>query len=639
MDTFFSHIITNDNNITTINNNNNNNNNITNTTTIIDFIQYFKLSLSYNNNNNNNYIFEMRKLLLAFKNINVDDCFIDFTSTQVKLLWMAVIKKRLDLVEFLIQECKVNLDFCNNNNNNNNNPLKGSTAVFAAVYLKYYNIAKYLIDKGANVNISNAFDVTPLMQSVDNVKLCQYLIENGKANVNKKDGKGVTVLEYAINNYHFETVILLLRNKIIISSDNLLIEIAHRLNYCDNISDKMKMNILQKFIKTSDDYYTFNKSTIADAYELLSVSFYNIHHKIYYLHKAIYIRNLENIKKNIIPLYNDNTLCHNYCKTYYHHYFLNIIGNNYVEFTCDLNDYMTTPIKRKIQEIFICERVIPYYSHLFITQILDLSELLFLLFGKEEKKSSFNLLIYALQFKDIGIMDITECFFTLFFNNNDDDNKYYYGFLIELLIKFINKEFNYIKNKCYNQLLFYTLDLLYLCIINDGDNNNNIKLIKCLLQDHFYSLKARNESFDSLLHIIVSDNYEKHNFFFRNEKIITTTTTIDEIQYVLLKYLILDCNIDINCLNSYNCTPLFILLKKFKENEDKYLYLIQLLIVELGANIDQMVSVKLNCLVHKDFDISCYDFVMYNYTSQCCCNDNDDSFSNELRQIFEDRLL
>ena len=597
-----------------------------NNNNILDFIHCFKSSLS--NSNDNFYFLDLQKLS---NGINVDYCFVEFQHTpfKVNLLWMAVMKKRLDLVQFLVRECRANLDFRFLNDRtivNNSYPLRRCTALFVAVYLKYYEITKYLVEMGADVNIPNAFGVTPLMQSVDNKKIFQYLIENGKVNVNIRDAKGLTVLDYAIRNYHFETGIMLLG--VITITDDLLIKVAYRLNFCNDKSNETKIKILEEFIER-DKF--INKSVIANAYELLSVNFLNIVRKNYCLNKAMRIRKRARIKKNI--LLSNASLDYNYSyKNFYHYQFVNIIGKNNVEF---INSFSNNCITSKIQEIFICERVLSHYSRLFINKILDLSKLYYI--EEENITTSFNLLIYALQFclfnEDIAstVIDIVETFFTLFENN------YRYEFLNHLLTRLINKEFKHVKNDAYNQLLYYTLDLLYLFIENNNNEENN-NVIQLLFKQNFYTLRANNETFDSLLHIIISNDYEKHVY----KRINNNEDYIFQIQSSLLKYLILDCNVDINCINSYNTTPLFILLKNFNDdNKEKSLNLIKLLVIELGADIHQIVSLTFNRNVQKNYDVSCYNFVMNNLKS--CCNDDcscyDDNFSDEICQIFNDNIM
>lgn len=78
----------------------------------------------------------------------------------------------------------------------------GDTALIYASKRNHLNIAKYLLDKGANVDHQNNFGVTPLIaaSTVGNIELAQLLIRRG-ASVELSDNLGRTPLKHAVRCY------------------------------------------------------------------------------------------------------------------------------------------------------------------------------------------------------------------------------------------------------------------------------------------------------------------------------------------------------------------------------------------------------------------------------------------------------
>jgi ankyrin repeat protein len=76
----------------------------------------------------------------------------------------------------------------------------GFTPLIAAIYSGSTNVAYFLIDAGADVNLPSNDGTTPLMWAVQHgdsaVPLVQYLIRHG-ARIDIKDKDGITVLGYA----------------------------------------------------------------------------------------------------------------------------------------------------------------------------------------------------------------------------------------------------------------------------------------------------------------------------------------------------------------------------------------------------------------------------------------------------------
>ena len=73
----------------------------------------------------------------------------------------------------------------------------GSTPVRSACFMTYYDIVKFLVESGADITIPNYNGGTCLINSVQSVPLCQYLLEKGAA-VDAVDIQNKTALHYAI---------------------------------------------------------------------------------------------------------------------------------------------------------------------------------------------------------------------------------------------------------------------------------------------------------------------------------------------------------------------------------------------------------------------------------------------------------
>lgn len=89
----------------------------------------------------------------------------------------------------------------------------GFTALGLACYFGHYDVARYLVLKGADVNLpsNNGFNVFPIHSACagNYTDIAQMLIENG-AEVNVKQQAGATPLHSAAQNGNVELLIMLL---------------------------------------------------------------------------------------------------------------------------------------------------------------------------------------------------------------------------------------------------------------------------------------------------------------------------------------------------------------------------------------------------------------------------------------------
>lgn len=86
----------------------------------------------------------------------------------------------------------------------------GNTALIFAIQLEgeSADIAGLLIEKGADTNVKNNEGVTALIEAINSgsIKLVKLLIEKGKADVNLRDDKGNSALMYAAQDGSLEIV-------------------------------------------------------------------------------------------------------------------------------------------------------------------------------------------------------------------------------------------------------------------------------------------------------------------------------------------------------------------------------------------------------------------------------------------------
>ncbi|CAF1052114.1 unnamed protein product [Rotaria sordida] len=176
----------------------------------------------------------------------------------------------LDIIEACI-EAGADLDFAPSGSDADNLNITGQTALFMATLKDRINIVKFLIEKGAQVNIQNRYGVSPLLLCSESgnrelvqtlieaganvnitpqgelaeenflvgqtplfvaakkghVEICEYLIQNG-ADVNAVTMTGATPLYTAIEEDHLEVVVLLIRCGADVNQ-SLKVQIAHDL--------------------------------------------------------------------------------------------------------------------------------------------------------------------------------------------------------------------------------------------------------------------------------------------------------------------------------------------------------------------------------------------------------------------------
>ena len=77
--------------------------------------------------------------------------------------------------------------------------------------MSHLEIVKFLVENKADIQMTNNFGGTCLINSVQSSELCNFLLEN-RASINAQDMGNKTALHYAIKENHIETAKILLNH-------------------------------------------------------------------------------------------------------------------------------------------------------------------------------------------------------------------------------------------------------------------------------------------------------------------------------------------------------------------------------------------------------------------------------------------
>jgi len=143
----------------------------------------------------------------------------------------------------------------------------GSTPVRSACFMTHLDIVRLLVSHNADIQKPNFNGGTCLINSVQSVELCEFLLQHG-ANVNAQDIQCKTALHYAIQEHRFETTKLLLN----FGADPFL-ESRYKDDALQTACLKMAAEIFQYLI----DNIPYSPERIASAFELLGSSFLEEH--------------------------------------------------------------------------------------------------------------------------------------------------------------------------------------------------------------------------------------------------------------------------------------------------------------------------------------------------------------------------
>lgn len=118
---------------------------------------------------------------------------------SVTPLWCAAVAGRLEVLRVLA-DAGADVNAASDS---------GSTPVRSACFMTHLDVVRFLVQRGADVHRANHNGGTCLINSVQSVRLCTFLLERGAA-VDAQDMQLKTALHYAIQEHRVETARLLL---------------------------------------------------------------------------------------------------------------------------------------------------------------------------------------------------------------------------------------------------------------------------------------------------------------------------------------------------------------------------------------------------------------------------------------------
>ena len=243
-------------------------------------------------------------------------------------LWCASVAGKLSVVKCLVKRGA----------NVNSVSDTGSTPVRSACFMTHLDIVTFLVDSGADILKANYNGGTCLINSVQSVPLCEFLIKHG-ADVNAQDIQYKTALHYAIQEHRFETTKLLLSS----GADPYV-----RSRYGDDALQTSCLKVATQIFEYLIENFNYSPERIAEAYELLGSTFLDEHYDLQtaltYWRKALDIRLADPaqpvLKRNMVRS--------------------NAAYGNVTEFvTRDELENMSIDLdSMRIQSLLICERIL-----------------------------------------------------------------------------------------------------------------------------------------------------------------------------------------------------------------------------------------------------------------------------------------
>lgn len=178
---------------------------------------------------------------------------------SVTPLWCASVSGKLPVVK-----CLIRLGSLINAQSDT-----GSTPVRSACFMTNMEIVKYLVEHGADIKKTNYNGGTCLINSVQSVQLCSYLISKD-VDVNAKDIQEKNALHYAIQEHRLETTKLLLDKG------------ADPFSKSQNGDDALTtacLNGSQQIFDLLKSRIKYSAERLADAHELIGSTFLDEHNE------------------------------------------------------------------------------------------------------------------------------------------------------------------------------------------------------------------------------------------------------------------------------------------------------------------------------------------------------------------------
>lgn len=218
----------------------------------------------------------------------------------------------------------------------------GSTPVRSACFMTHLDIVQFLVQSGADILKANYNGGTCLINSVQSVPLCDFLLKHG-ALVNAQDIQLKTALHYAIQEHRFETTKLLLHH----GADPHV-----KSRYGDDALQTACLKVATQIFEHLIEHYPYSRERIAEAYELMGSTFldehYDLQTAIQFWHKALSLRSSGDPAADHKPVPKRNLVkckaAYNYCQEFETH---------------DQLDHLSLDLDAmRIQSLLICERIL-----------------------------------------------------------------------------------------------------------------------------------------------------------------------------------------------------------------------------------------------------------------------------------------
>lgn len=423
--------------------------------------------------------------------------------------------------------------------------------------LMFFFLVEFLVEAGANFKLPNFNGGTCLINSVQSIELCKFLISKG-ADVNARDIQNKTALHYAIQEHRLSTTQLLLEHGA---------NPFTKSRYGDDALQTACLKGAYGIFEYLREKITYTPERIANALELLGSTNHageqhiqNETQAVVYWRQAMEIRLRDNVPKVILPP---------------RQAFDNVPEFNSIEeiAAMDIDDM-------RIQSLIVSERILGMqhkdflfrllYRGAFFADSMRYDSCLKLWILSLEIRVEKNTLLHS------DTVFVTQAIVRLMLNLNLKDAEF---MPVEVpgqpeLPSFadIYKVFDLLTTDIaeakrllsirpiykkqqdnFDKMLKCITHLIYLLISTAGDSEENIHLIHTgVYRIVKHDIRTSNQ--DTLLHMSVSRlNYVKHGYFADHN--MTAKTVFPNLDVVRL---LLNCNANVNARNECRSTPLFI---------------------------------------------------------------------------------
>ena len=487
-------------------------------------------------------------------------------------LWCAAVSGKLSVIKCLISHgAEVNAVSDS-----------GSTPVRSACFMTHMDVVSYLVENGADILKANYNGGTCLINSVQSVDLCTFLLNHG-ADVNATDIQNKTALHYAIQEHRLETTKLLLEH----NADPHL-----RSRYNDDALQTACLKGAIEIFEYLVEKVPYSPERLADANELMGSTCFDDNHDIQkalkYWRAAIAIRNTNAI--NGVPLPKRPLLPKR------------DIYKNATEFTTleELNAIALDLDAMRIQSLLICERILgPHHKDTLFrlmfrgaayAEAFRYQNCIDLWHRALEIRVEKDSILYAdtcftAQALLRLMVELNENTLEAADHNRDKEEPRFCD--VVAIFKLLSSQLTEAKEllekrpvhkrqrDSYERILKCVTHLIYL-LVETGTSDDQKALTKQLVYDLVKQKPRSAYTEDTLLHLCVSKMNTISSTYF------TATDSIHRIfPHLKVVKLLLECGANVNARNEWRSTPLHIASDPFNFQNA----LIKLLL-DYGAHLD-----------------------------------------------------